>query len=146
MIFVEDVASISWINVLFVCFIALIEIRRYKLTLEVKGGHNYFRFVEGTCIIACVLSSSVLYIYPLHIDSEPEDSSSERERRSFQKHNSTPLPLLVVFLTFNLYYSVSFLFLKDILFRICNYQLHYTIPFFLFFIWYQNFILIPPLG
>jgi len=30
MLFVEDVASISWINVLFVCFIALIEIGRYK--------------------------------------------------------------------------------------------------------------------
>jgi len=36
----------------------------------VQGGHDYFRFVEGTCIIACVLSSSVLYIYPLHKDSE----------------------------------------------------------------------------
>jgi len=38
--------------------------------LEVQGGQDYFRFVEGTCIIACVLSSSVLYIYPLHKDSE----------------------------------------------------------------------------
>jgi len=41
-----------------------------ELSLEVQGGQDYFRFVEGTCIIACVLSSSVLYIYPLHIDSE----------------------------------------------------------------------------
>jgi len=27
-----------------------------ELSLEVQGGHDYFRFVEGTCIIACVLS------------------------------------------------------------------------------------------
>jgi len=27
-----------------------------KLSLEVQGGHDYFRFVEGTCVIACVLS------------------------------------------------------------------------------------------
>jgi len=34
-----------------------------ELSLEVQGGQDYFRFVEGTCIIACVLSSSsVLYI------------------------------------------------------------------------------------
>ena len=41
-----------------------------ELSLEVQRGQDYFRFVEGTCIIACVLSSSVLYIYPLHKDSE----------------------------------------------------------------------------
>ena len=41
-----------------------------ELSLKVQGGQDYFRFVEGTCIIACVLSSSVLYIYPLHIDFE----------------------------------------------------------------------------
>ena len=41
-----------------------------ELSLEVQGGHDYFRFLGGTCIIACVLSSSVLYIYPLHKDSE----------------------------------------------------------------------------
>ena len=33
-----------------------------ELPLEVQGGQDYFWFVEGTCIIACVLSSSVLYI------------------------------------------------------------------------------------
>jgi len=33
-----------------------------ELSLEVQGGQDYFRFVEGTCIIACVLSSSILYI------------------------------------------------------------------------------------
>jgi len=31
-----------------------------ELSLEVQGGHDYFRFVEGTCIIVCVLSFSVL--------------------------------------------------------------------------------------
>jgi len=38
-------------------------IRHYilvELSLEVQGGHDYFRFVEGTCIVACVLSFSVL--------------------------------------------------------------------------------------
>jgi len=28
-----------------------------ELSLEVQGGHDYFRFVEGTCIIALCLSS-----------------------------------------------------------------------------------------
>ena len=28
-----------------------------ELSLEVQGGQNYFRFVEGTCIIALCLSS-----------------------------------------------------------------------------------------
>jgi len=32
-----------------------------ELSLEVQGGQDYFRFVEATCIIDCVLSSSVLY-------------------------------------------------------------------------------------
>ena len=31
-----------------------------ELSLEVQGGQDYFRFVEGTCIIACVLSFCVL--------------------------------------------------------------------------------------
>jgi hypothetical protein len=30
-----------------------------ELSLEVQGGHDYFRFVEGTCIIALCLSSSL---------------------------------------------------------------------------------------
>ena len=33
-----------------------------ELSLEVQGGQDYFRIVEGTCIIAYVLSSSVPYI------------------------------------------------------------------------------------
>ena len=45
------------IEQLVICDYILVE-----LSLEVQGGQDYFRFVEGTCIIACVLSSSVLYI------------------------------------------------------------------------------------
>jgi len=55
------------------CVIAQLVIRHYilvELSLEVQGGYDYFRFVEGTCIIACVLSFSVLLLYPLHYDSE----------------------------------------------------------------------------
>jgi len=33
-----------------------------KLSLEVQGGHDYFRFVEGTCIIACDPSFSALLL------------------------------------------------------------------------------------
>ena len=47
------------------CVFEQLVIRYYilvEVSLEVQGGHDYFRFVEGTCIIACVLSSSVLYI------------------------------------------------------------------------------------
>jgi len=45
-----------------------------ELSLEVQGGQDYFRFVEGTCIIALCLSSlslsPSLYFYPLHLDSD----------------------------------------------------------------------------
>jgi len=41
-----------------------------ELSLEVQGGQDYFRFVEGTCIIALCLSSLSLFTYPLHLDSE----------------------------------------------------------------------------
>jgi len=44
------------IEQLVICDYILVE-----LSLEVRGGQDYFRFVEGTCIIDCVLSSSVLY-------------------------------------------------------------------------------------
>ena len=37
MIFVDDVASISWINVLFACFIALIEVGRYNFAKKSKS-------------------------------------------------------------------------------------------------------------
>ena len=66
-----------------------------------QGGQDYFRFMEGTCIIACVLSSSVLFIYPLHKDSESENSSSERKEEVFE--NTIQPPLLVVFLPSHLY-------------------------------------------
>ena len=51
------------------CVIEQLVIRHYilvELSLEVQGGHDYFRFVEGTCIIGCVLSFSVLFYYLLH--------------------------------------------------------------------------------
>jgi len=44
------------IKQLVICDYILVE-----LSLEVQGGQDYFRFVEGTGIIDCVLSSSVLY-------------------------------------------------------------------------------------
>jgi len=75
-----------------------------ELSLEVQGGQDYFRFVEGTCIIACVLSSSVLYIYPLHIDSELTQTLNLRTviknvKEEVSKNTIQP-PLFVVFLTF----------------------------------------------
>jgi len=45
------------------CVIEQLVIGNYilvELSLEVQGGQDYFWFVEGTCIIACVLSSSIL--------------------------------------------------------------------------------------
>ena len=45
------------------CVFEQLVIRYYilvEVSLEVQGGQDYFRFVEGTCIIACVLSFSVL--------------------------------------------------------------------------------------
>ena len=51
------------------CVIEQLVIQHYilvELSLEVQGGQDYFRFVEGTCIIACVLSFSVLFYYSLH--------------------------------------------------------------------------------
>jgi len=47
------------------CVIEQLVIRHYILVeifLEVQGGQDYFRFVEGTCIIACILSFSVLLL------------------------------------------------------------------------------------
>jgi len=39
-----------------------------ELSLEVQGGHDYFRFVEGTCITALCLSSfSLSLFYPLQL-------------------------------------------------------------------------------
>ena len=76
-----------------------------ELSLEVQGGQDYFRFVEGSCIIACVLSSSVLYIYPLHKDSELTQTLNLRTVLQNVKEevfkNTIQPPLLVVFLTFS---------------------------------------------
>ena len=47
------------------CVIEQLVVRHYilvELSLEVQGGQDYFRFVEGTCIIACVLSFSILLL------------------------------------------------------------------------------------
>ena len=80
-----------------------------ELSLEVQGGQDYFRFVERTCIIACVLSSYVLFIYPLHKDSELTQTLNLRT--VFQNvmeevfENTNQPPLLVVFLTFSWYQS-----------------------------------------
>ena len=38
-----------------------------ELSLEVQRGHDYFRFVEGTCIIALCLSSLSLSLSPLSL-------------------------------------------------------------------------------
>ena len=90
------------------CVIEQLVIWHYIL---VQGGHDYFRFVEGTCIIACVLSFSVLFLIirctktpnSLRLwttsDSEPGNSSSERKRKKVFENTIQP-PLLVVFLTF----------------------------------------------
>jgi len=77
--------------------------------VEVQGGQDYFRFVEGTCIIACVLSSSVLFIYPVHKDSELTQTLNLRTVFQNVKEevfeNTIQPPLLVVFLTFSWYQS-----------------------------------------
>jgi len=42
------------------CVFEQLVIRYYilvELSLEVQGGEDYFRFVQGTCIIACVSCS-----------------------------------------------------------------------------------------
>ena len=47
------------------CVIEQLVIRHYilvELSLEVQVGQDYFRFVEGTCIIACVVSFSILLL------------------------------------------------------------------------------------
>ena len=86
-----------------------------ELSLEVQGRQDYFRFVEGTCIIACVLSFSVLYIYPLHKDSELTLTLNSLQTLNLRTilhnvkeevfKNTIQPPLLVVFLTFSWYQS-----------------------------------------
>jgi len=78
-----------------------------ELSLEVQGGQDYFWFLEGTSIIACVLSSSVLYNYPLHKDSKLLQTLNLRTvlqnvKEEVSKNTIQP-PLLVVFLTFTFF-------------------------------------------
>jgi len=51
----KDKSLSSMIEQLVIWYYILVE-----LSLEVQGGQDYFRFMEGTYIIACVLSSYVL--------------------------------------------------------------------------------------
>jgi len=98
------------------CVIEQLLIRHYilvELSLEVQGGQDYFRFVEGTCIIACVLSFYVLLLIirctktlnSLRLwttsDSESGNSSSERKKEKFLKTQFNP-PFLWFFLTFSI--------------------------------------------
>jgi len=87
------------------CVIEQLVIRHYilvKLSLEVQGGHDYFRFVEGTCIIACVLSFSILLLLSAALtlwtqvrlwttsDSESGNSFSERKKEKFLNTQFNP--------------------------------------------------------
>ena len=47
MIFVEDVASISWINVLFACFITLIEVGRYSRDCKLVLSRRFIGLNQG---------------------------------------------------------------------------------------------------
>ena len=87
------------------CVIEQLVIRHYilvELSLEVQGGQNYFWFVEGTCIIACVLSFSILLLLSATLrlwtqvrlwtisDSESGNSFSERKKEKFLKTQFNP--------------------------------------------------------
>jgi len=89
------------------CVIEQLVIRHYilvELSLEVQGGQDYFRFMEGTCIIACVLSFSVLLLLSdaLRLLTQSDSELLQTlnlgtvfqnvRKKSFWKHNSTPHP------------------------------------------------------
>jgi len=97
--------SCPWAKNSLSCVIEQLVIWHYilvELSLEVQGGQDYFRFVEGTCIIAYVRSLSVLLLIIrctrlwTHSDSELFQTLSLRtvlERKGskvFETHNSTP--------------------------------------------------------
>jgi len=99
--------SCPWAEKSLSCVIEQLVIWHYilvELSLEVQGGQDYFRFVEGTCIIACVLYFSVLLLsYPLHktlnslrlwtsSDSKPENIFWTKEKRSFWNTQFNPPP------------------------------------------------------
>jgi len=51
-------------NLLLVCLSTCnLRLHFSELSLEVQGGQDYFRFVEGTCIIALCLSSLSLTLF-----------------------------------------------------------------------------------
>jgi hypothetical protein len=74
-------------------------------SLEVQGGLDYFRIVEGTSIIALCLSSSLSLFYSAafrfclslqklyHLASD-QCVQFLGETKNFSKHNSTPLLVL----------------------------------------------------
>jgi len=83
--------SLTWVfEQLVIRYYILVE-----LSLEVQGGQDYFRFVEGTCKIACILYFSVLLPLSAALrlwtqvrlwtisDSESGNSFSERKKEKF---------------------------------------------------------------
>ena len=102
--------SCPWAKKSLSCVIEQLVIRQYilvELSLEVQGGQDYFRFVEGTCInIACVLSFSAIYIYPLHKTLNSlrlwtwEQFWSKREEKCLRTQFNPPS---CVFLTFSIH-------------------------------------------
>jgi len=50
LLIVDDVTSISWINALFACFIALIEIGRYSHHQNKNNNLNFIMNYEFLCI------------------------------------------------------------------------------------------------
>jgi len=86
-----------------------------EISLEVQGGQDYFRFVEGTCIIALCLSSLSLSLcfYPLHIKSLITTSEADCHlllncdisRSNKEKANTIQPPLLVFFSPSCLYFQ-----------------------------------------
>ena len=92
--------SLTWVfEQLVIRYYILVE-----LSLEVQRGHDYFRFVEGTCIIACVLSFSVLLLLSAALrlwtqvrlwtisDSESGNNFSERKKEVFENTIQAPTP------------------------------------------------------
>jgi len=90
--------SLTWVfEQLVIRYYILVE-----LSSEVQGRQDYFRFVEGTCIIACVLSFSVLLLLSAALrlwtqvrlwtisDSESGNSFSERKKEKFLKTQFNP--------------------------------------------------------
>jgi len=90
----------AWVLVIWNYFVS-------EISLEVQRGQDYFRFVEGTRIIALCLSSLSLLLcfYPLHIKSLITNSEATSKlllnydisMRNEEKTNTIQPPLLVFF-------------------------------------------------